>query len=306
MILDPIQLFKEAVAKYPKVKGLFGVLAALALVVIALSLRVSPDYAVFGVVIVLGLLALVALVVAATQLPKSKTGVPALVFIWAILILSTSSLSFLFTGYFFNWPRPIRPNEPHPQRDRRDTDERESPPSIISPSVLRRSIPNGAIPSRGPLRIEGELLSGDDVYYANTGNVSNTRTSTDYLVLHRTESNAPLRNAIAQLQSDYPMSAHVVIDKDGTTVQLVPFNRTAWHCREINKQSIGIELVGMHGTPLPEAQIGRLTAVLRLLQAKFPASQLTLHREIAPERTTCPGTDFPFDEIKRRIHEPGA
>ena len=109
MLLEPIKLFKEAVARYPKVKGLFGVLAALAIVIFAQSLRVSADYAVFGVIIVLGLLVLMALAVAATQLPKTRTSLPAIVFIWAVLILCIGVMSLLFTGYFFNWPRPIRP-----------------------------------------------------------------------------------------------------------------------------------------------------------------------------------------------------
>lgn len=97
---------------------------------LVLSARISPDYAVFGVIIVFGLLVLVALAVGATQLPRTKLGAPVIVLVWAVLILSIGSMSLLFTGYFFNWPRPIRPYLPLATTTAESS--RHDPPSLLS------------------------------------------------------------------------------------------------------------------------------------------------------------------------------
>lgn len=52
-------------------------------------------------------------------------------------------------------------------------------------------------------------------------------------------------------QDNQSSSAHVVVDRDGTAWQIVPFNRRAWHAgasrygslRDVNSHSIGIEFV---------------------------------------------------------------
>ena len=72
-----------------------------------------------------------------------------------------------------------------------------------------------------------------------------------FIVMHYTATDlaAP---AIAWLRTPASKaSAHVVIDRDGTVTQLVPFDTIAWHAghsqykgyRELNLYSIGIELV---------------------------------------------------------------
>ena len=72
----------------------------------------------------------------------------------------------------------------------------------------------------------------------------------EYLVLHYTAS----RDAASSIRwfknSDAQASAHVVIGKDGTVTQMVPFDRIAWHAgvsrwedrTGLNAYSIGIEL----------------------------------------------------------------
>lgn len=46
------------------------------------------------------------------------------------------------------------------------------------------------------------------------------------------------------------ISAHFVIDRDGTVYQLVPISDVAWHASECNTRSIGIEHAGIPGTML--------------------------------------------------------
>lgn len=72
----------------------------------------------------------------------------------------------------------------------------------------------------------------------------------EYLVVHYT-AGATLEGAVASLTNPRARaSAHVVIGRDGAAVQLVPFNRIAWHAGAsrwegrtgLNNFSIGIEL----------------------------------------------------------------
>jgi N-acetylmuramoyl-L-alanine amidase len=81
----------------------------------------------------------------------------------------------------------------------------------------------------------------------NMGGVVDTR----YLIMHYT-AGMTLAGAVTWfVRPDAEASAHLVIDRNGAIVQMVPFNRIAWHAGRsqwgeligINKFSIGIELV---------------------------------------------------------------
>ncbi|MFI8615973.1 N-acetylmuramoyl-L-alanine amidase [Acidovorax sp. NPDC077693] len=72
-----------------------------------------------------------------------------------------------------------------------------------------------------------------------------------YLVIHFT-AGTKLNGAVSWFQNpDAQASAHLVIDRDGSIVQMVPFDRRAWHAGKsrwgnlegMNQYSIGIELV---------------------------------------------------------------
>lgn len=44
------------------------------------------------------------------------------------------------------------------------------------------------------------------------------------------------------------VSAHFIIDRDGTIYQLLSISETAWHARAVNSHSVGIEHVAVPGT----------------------------------------------------------
>lgn len=105
------------------------------------------------------------------------------------------------------------------------------------------------------------------------------------------------------------VSAHLLIRRDGSLRQYVPFNRRAWHagvsCFEgrerCNDFSIGIELEGSVNQPYTDQQYQQLAAVTRELMAQYPgitADRITGHSDIAPERKTDPGPFFDWPRYR--------
>jgi len=111
------------------------------------------------------------------------------------------------------------------------------------------------------------------------------------------------------------VSAHVLIRRDGSVTQFVPFTARAWHAGEscfrghhrCNDFSIGIELEGEDETPYDDRQYPVLQAVIRALCKAYP--QITPrviagHSDIAPGRKTDPGPAFDwlrlYDGLRHR------
>lgn len=109
------------------------------------------------------------------------------------------------------------------------------------------------------------------------------------------------------------VSAHYVLDEDGTLYQLVPEALRAWHAgvshwageSGLNACSIGIEIVNpgheFGYRDFPEAQIARLIAHTKLIMARhnIPAQRIVGHSDIAPARKTDPGEKFPWARLAR-------
>ncbi|WP_395712513.1 N-acetylmuramoyl-L-alanine amidase [Reyranella sp.] len=130
----------------------------------------------------------------------------------------------------------------------------------------------------------------------------------DILVLHYTE--LPLDESLAILRDDaraQRVSAHYVLDLDGTLYRLVPEDRVAWHAGRsywrgrdaLNATSIGIEIVNLHGDlhDYPSRQIAALIELCRDVIARHPAivpHNVVGHSDIAPRRKVDPGRRFPW------------
>lgn len=102
---------------------------------------------------------------------------------------------------------------------------------------------------------------------------------------------------------DLRVSAHVLIQRDGTVVQFVPFDKKAWHAgkscfegrEECNDFSIGIELEGTDDVPFTPIQYEHLASITKALLLSYPAlntQRITGHADIAPGRKTDPGPCF--------------
>ncbi len=107
------------------------------------------------------------------------------------------------------------------------------------------------------------------------------------------------------------VSAHYVIEEDGTIHRLVLENRRAWHAGHaswrgmdnINDRSIGIELVNPGHTygyrPFPEPQMVSLEMLLKdiLTRHVIAPQNILAHSDVAPTRKSDPGELFDWRRL---------
>ena len=108
------------------------------------------------------------------------------------------------------------------------------------------------------------------------------------------------------------VSAHLLIRRDGSIHQYVPFHLKAWHAgrscyqgvAEGNDFSVGIELEGTDDCPYTPAQYGCLSQVTKLLLRTYPqltAEAIVGHSDIAPGRKTDPGPAFDWGGFRNLL-----
>ncbi len=133
------------------------------------------------------------------------------------------------------------------------------------------------------------------------------------LVLHYTGTESA-RSALERLcDAAAEVSAHYLIDEDGTVYRLVADEMRAWHAgvaswrgeTDVNGRSIGIELVNPGNEfgyrPFPEAQMAALEDVARDVLSRYPipARHVLGHSDVAPGRKTDPGELFDWPRLAR-------
>lgn len=109
------------------------------------------------------------------------------------------------------------------------------------------------------------------------------------------------------------VSAHYMIERNGTILQLVDDGKRAWHAGQsawrgraaLNDTSIGVELVNRGHQwcyqEFPPAQIAACIALVQILMQRhgIPAHNILAHSDIAPDRKEDPGEKFPWRELAR-------
>jgi N-acetylmuramoyl-L-alanine amidase len=126
----------------------------------------------------------------------------------------------------------------------------------------------------------------------------------DYVVIHYTGADHAA-DALRILSSARPrVSAHYLVVRDGTIIQLVDERARAWHAGasrwgssiDLNSSSIGIELDNNGREPYPQTQIDALLALLADLRQRYglPAANFLGHSDVAPRRKVDPGPLFPW------------
>jgi len=133
----------------------------------------------------------------------------------------------------------------------------------------------------------------------------------DMLVLHYTGMRSA-EEAIERLTDpDSKVSAHYLIEQDGTLHQMVAEGRRAWHAgvawwrgeTNINARSIGIELVNpgheFGYQPFPETQMEVLEELITdiLSRHDIAARNIVGHSDVAPDRKTDPGELFDWQRL---------
>jgi N-acetylmuramoyl-L-alanine amidase len=109
------------------------------------------------------------------------------------------------------------------------------------------------------------------------------------------------------------VSAHYLIDEDGTVTALVPEDKRAWHAgrsywrgiTDVNSASVGIELVNPGHEwgyrPFPDAQMEALLPLLADIVERNRIEPVNVvgHSDIAPARKQDPGELFDWPRLAR-------
>ena len=133
----------------------------------------------------------------------------------------------------------------------------------------------------------------------------------DMLVLHFTGMESAEAALVRLRDPAAKVSAHYLIDEDGTAYRLVPEERRAWHAgtsawegeRNVNGCSIGIELVNpgheFGYRAFPEPQVEALIRLARAILSRhpIPAWRVLGHSDVAPGRKQDPGELFDWARL---------
>ena len=133
----------------------------------------------------------------------------------------------------------------------------------------------------------------------------------DMLVLHYTGMESASAALARLTDSEAKVSAHYLVEEDGTIVRLVPESMRAWHAgvavwrgkTGINARSIGIELVNpgheFGYRPFPEAQMAALIELAGDIVGRhpIPARNVVAHSDVAPRRKMDPGELFDWRRL---------
>jgi N-acetylmuramoyl-L-alanine amidase len=136
-------------------------------------------------------------------------------------------------------------------------------------------------------------------------------TAVDMLILHYTGMRTGAEALARLCDPAAKVSAHYLIDEDGTVWRLVDEDARAWHagvafwrgCRDVNGASVGIELVNpgheFGYRPFPEVQMVALEELCRaiLRRHKIPPRNVLGHSDVAPQRKEDPGELFNWPRL---------
>lgn len=131
----------------------------------------------------------------------------------------------------------------------------------------------------------------------------------DMLVLH---CSAYPSEKLTQVFMDLGVSAHYIIDEDGSVIQLVDETKRAWHAGagtwngigDINSHSVGIEVINPslgHSAPYQEKQIDALIELSGDIIKRYNIlpHNVFAHSDMAPARKYDPGRLFPWKKLSK-------
>lgn len=151
---------------------------------------------------------------------------------------------------------------------------------------------------------------------APSPNFDQRRAPPDMLVLHYTGMQTG-HEAVARLRDpDAKVSAHYVVNEDGSILRLVAEERRAWHAgrgvwqgqTDCNAASIGVEIVNpgheFGYRAFPDAQIEAVIALVGDIRSRWtiPDVRIIAHSDLAADRKEDPGELFPWKRLAGAGH----
>lgn len=155
-----------------------------------------------------------------------------------------------------------------------------------------------------------------NVLDAPSPNFDQRRAPPDMLVLHYTGMKTG-HEAVARLRDpEAKVSAHYVVNEDGSILRLVAEERRAWHAgrgawqgeTDCNAASIGIEIVNpgheFGYRAFPDVQIGAVIDLVADIRSRWtiPDARIIGHSDLAPDRKEDPGELFPWKRLAGEGH----
>ncbi|MGB1360829.1 MAG: N-acetylmuramoyl-L-alanine amidase [Alphaproteobacteria bacterium] len=133
------------------------------------------------------------------------------------------------------------------------------------------------------------------------------------IILHYTDMKSADDVAQRFLDTETEVSAHYLIDTDGTIIQFVAEENRAWHAgiaiwqseENINASSIGIELQNggeqFGYDDFPDVQIDALITLIKDIKTRHTIvkQNILAHSDIAPSRKIDPDYKFPWDKLAK-------
>lgn len=112
------------------------------------------------------------------------------------------------------------------------------------------------------------------------------------------------------------VSAHFLVDREGAVTQFVDTDLKAWHAGQselcgvpdVNRFSVGIELVGDEATAYTEAQYRALARLLEVVVQAHPSitpERVVGHEHVAPGRKRDPGPRFDWARVRAELPRAG-
>ena len=131
----------------------------------------------------------------------------------------------------------------------------------------------------------------------------------EFVVLHYTAMESCDAARARLCDPAYAVSAHYLLDYDGTVHTLVAEAARAWHAGagewrgrdDLNSRSIGIELANDGFEPFSEPQMTALEALLAGIMGRWAISPQAVigHSDMAPGRKSDPGARFDWARLAR-------
>ena len=129
----------------------------------------------------------------------------------------------------------------------------------------------------------------------------------NFVVMHHTSDDSVDQALRTLTNPARGVSAHYLIGRDGTIIQLVDERARAWHAGEskwgsdtdLNSASLGIELDNNGHEPFADAQISALLRLLADIKERYhiPTANFLGHADVAPKRKTDPSRYFPWKAL---------